>query len=254
MTTTADLRRALAAAGCPAPSQWPPQWHETTGSTNATARELADSGAPEWSLVAAGHQTDGRGRLGRTWVDRPGEALLFSVVLRPDIAPAAAGLLSLLAGAAMAEASAALVGAEIRCKWPNDLLIDGAKAGGILAEAQVSGGALAHVVMGVGVNLAAPEGVEGATGIGEADPMALLAGFLRTFRDGYRPGEPGFPADVVARWSRTAATLGREVEVSRAGADPVRGIATRVDELGGLVLDTAQGAVTVTSGEVTHLR
>ena len=108
MTTTADLERVLVAAGCAAPAQW----DETTGSTNATARARAEAGDPEWTLVAAGHQSEGQGRLGRSWEDRPGAALLFSVVLRPTIDPPDAGLLPVLAGAAMAEAAKASTGAD----------------------------------------------------------------------------------------------------------------------------------------------
>lgn len=253
VTTAADLERALAAAGCSAPVQW----DETTGSTNATARDLAEAGAPEWTLAAAGHQTAGRGRLGRIWQDRPGRALMFSLVLRPAIDPREAGLLPLLAGAAMAEAAGQIAGQiagrEVRCKWPNDLLIDEAKVGGILTEAQVAGGVLDHVVMGLGVNLEAPEAVAGAAALGDVDPMALLTAFLMRFREGYRPSGPGFADEVVRRWTEVASTLGRQVEATRADGVAVRGTAVSVDGLGGLVVDTTQGPVTVTSGEVIHL-
>ncbi len=249
MTTRADLERALATAGCSAPAFW----DETTGSTNATARDLAESGAPEWTLAAAGHQTKGRGRLGRTWLDRPGRALLFSLVLRPRMDPGAAGLLPLLAGAAMAEAGGALAGAGVRCKWPNDLLVGEAKVGGILTEAQVTGDLLDYVVLGLGVNLEVPEGIVGAAGLGAVAPMDLLTAFLVAFREGYRPSEAGFSSEVVRRWTRISSTLGREVETARAQGPAVRGTAVSVDELGGLVIDTATGSVSVTSGEVVHL-
>ncbi len=251
MTTTADLERVLVAAGCAAPAQW----DETTGSTNAAARARAEAGAPEWTLAATGHQTDGQGRLGRSWEDRPGAALLFSVVLRPSLEPADAGLLPILAGASMAEAARAVTGAEIRCKWPNDLLSEGGKVGGILMDSAVAGGRLRYAILGAGVNLEPPGGVPGARGLGiDVDPLALLEGFLRTFRDGYRPGTPGFGADVVDRWSRVSATLGRRVEAALAGDGVVRGIATSLDPHGGLIMETDRGPVTVISGEVMHLR
>ena len=251
MTTTADLERVLVAAGCAAPAQW----DETTGSTNVTARARAEAGDPEWTLVAAGHQVDGQGRLGRSWEDRPGAALLFSVVLRPMIDPPDAGLLPVLAGAAMAEVTKAVTGAEIRCKWPNDLLSEEGKVGGVLMESAVVGGRLRYAILGAGVNLDPPGGVPGARGLGvDVDPLALLEAFLRTFRDGYRPGSPGFTADVVDRWSRVSATLGRRVEAALAGDGVVRGIATGLDPHGALILETDRGPVTVTSGEVLHLR
>lgn len=251
MTTTADLERALAAAGIAAPARW----DEVTGSTNATARGLAERGAQEWTLVAAGHQTAGHGRLGRTWQDLPGRALMFSVVLRPAIEPQDAGLLSLLAGAAMAEAASEVSGATIRCKWPNDLLAQrGGKVAGILLESVVRDGVVRHVVMGLGVNLAPPEGVEGAAGIGaDVDPMTLLTGFLVRFRAGYRPGDPAFGPEVVRRWSAASATLGADVEVTRADGSHERGRATALDARGGLIVEAAEGPATVVFGEVAHL-
>jgi len=96
--TRDDLIAALAAIRVSAPVRA----DEVTGSTNASALAMAEDGAPAWTLVAAGHQTDGRGRLGRTWTDVPGRAVLVSVVLRPALPPARLGLLSLAAGAAVA--------------------------------------------------------------------------------------------------------------------------------------------------------
>ena len=147
------LARALAAAGLSAPVRW----DDVTGSTNANALALAAEGAPAWTLVGAGHQTAGRGRLGRNWVDRPGAALLCSVVLRPSWETDRLGLAALAAGAAMAEAASEMSGVEVRCKWPNDLLVGGRKVGGILSEAQASVEGIVHVVVGVGVNLEMPE-------------------------------------------------------------------------------------------------
>ena len=100
MLSRDDLLAALAAI----PVDAPVRAEEVTGSTNATAIELAEAGSPEWTLVSAAHQTDGRGRLGRTWTDVADGALLCSIVLRPALPPSRAGLLSLLAGACMAEA------------------------------------------------------------------------------------------------------------------------------------------------------
>ena len=119
MLSTAELERALADAGLVAPVHF----DEVTGSTNRTAWELAKAGAPEWTLVAAGHQTEGRGRLGRTWVDEPGSALSVSFVLRPSFDSNHVGVLPLWAGAAMAVAIRDLGGPDVRCKWPNDLVV-----------------------------------------------------------------------------------------------------------------------------------
>src|SRR5436189_2157788 len=92
--TDDDLLQVLAAITVTAPVRSA----EVTPSTNATAVAMAESGEPEWTLVATGHQTEGRGRLGRTWTGVPDAALLFSVILRAPLPPARTGLLSLLAG------------------------------------------------------------------------------------------------------------------------------------------------------------
>ncbi|MEO8422977.1 MAG: biotin--[acetyl-CoA-carboxylase] ligase [Actinomycetota bacterium] len=245
MLSLIELERALAALGLEAPARF----DEVTGSTNASAVELAEAGAPEWTLVAAGHQTAGRGRLGRTWTDMPGAALMFSFVLRPDLDPEEAGLIPLLAGAAMAAAIRDVAGIEVRCKWPNDLLLAGGKVGGILVESSVAEGRVTYAVVGIGLNLQAPNDVEAAAGLGDTDPAALFSAFLQRFRDGY----VRLPAGVVDAWTAVSATLGREVEIERLQGPPVRGTAIAVDERGALMIRTTSGIENVTSGEVEHL-
>ncbi len=245
MLSVTELERAFADLGLEAPVRF----DEVTGSTTVTALELAEAGAPEWTLVAAGHQTAGRGRLGRTWTDRAGAALMFSFVVRPSLEPERGGLIPLLAGAAMAVAIRDVAGVDVRCKWPNDLLLGDSKVGGILVESSVFDGRLAHVVVGIGVNLEAPGDVEAAAGIGDADPVALLTSFLRRFHHGYAQ----LPAGAAEAWTDVSATIGRSVEVTRRDGPSIRGRALAVDERGALVLETGNGSVTVSSGEVEHL-
>jgi BirA family transcriptional regulator, biotin operon repressor / biotin---[acetyl-CoA-carboxylase] ligase len=250
--TTVDLERALELAGLRAPTRW----DDVTTSTNETALAMAAGGAPEWTLVGAGHQTAGKGRLGRTWHDRAGEALMVSIVLRPAIAPSDAGLLTLLAGAAWAGAIEEVVGRTVRCRWPNDLLVGQAKVGGILAESSVTPGgrSLAHVVIGSGVNLVAPDGVRGAAGLGTgADPTELLGAFLRSFSGGYRSSADSFAVAVTTRWRTVAATLGRRVLATRTDGGSVEGLAVDIDRTGGLVIDTDEGREMVAFGELQHL-
>lgn len=250
MLTTDDLDRALAEAGLTAPVRA----DEVTGSTNATALVLAEAGCPEWTLVSATHQTTGRGRLGRAWEDAPGEALLCSFVLRPGLAPGSAGLLTLLAGASLAEAARSF-GVQAGCKWPNDLMTSEGKAGGILAEASVAGDTLRHVVMGTGVNLgAAPPGVPGAAALPGVAPGPLLGRYLAAFARRYAPAEAGFAEAVLAAAREVSVTLGREIEAVRADGGSVTGTAVDLDAEGGLVVETARGPVTLTFGEVVHLR
>ncbi len=249
----AELRRVLGEAEVP-PA--PVRYDAVTGSTNATALEMAQGGAPEWTVVAAGHQTAGRGRLGRTWVSSPGTALLFSVVLRPDLRPEEAVLLTLLAGASMARACDEMGVSGVRCKWPNDLLLGEAKVGGILAEAAVSGGGIEHVVLGVGVNLAVPPDTEGAGALPRVDPAALLRSFFAGLRRAYGHGSGGreFARQVLREYRPLCATLGRRVRATTTDGRTVEGTAVEVDDAGALVVDTGEGPATVGFGEVQHLR
>jgi BirA family transcriptional regulator, biotin operon repressor / biotin---[acetyl-CoA-carboxylase] ligase len=248
--TDDDLLQVLAAITVTAPVRSA----EVTPSTNATAVEMAEAGEPEWTLVAAGHQTEGRGRLGRTWTDVPDEALLFSFVLRPDLLPARTGLLSLLAGATMAEGIRATTGRRVTCKWPNDLLLrDGSKVGGILVESSVSGGAIRYVVVGVGVNLRAPEGEEGAGGIGPVELRTLLQAFIVRFAPVYTVADASFPVRVRNEWLPLSATIGQVVRAETVDGREVQGRAVGIDDFGSLLLSTDEGEARVAFGEIEHL-
>jgi BirA family biotin operon repressor/biotin-[acetyl-CoA-carboxylase] ligase len=235
--------------------QAPVRFEEVTGSTNATCRALARTGAPEWSVVAAAHQTSGRGRLDRVWVDEPGSALLFSVLLRPALPADHAGLVPLLAGVAMAAAAERVGAGDVRCKWPNDLVLGDAKVAGILAESSISGGIVDHVVVGVGVNLGRPpRGAEGAAAL-DAGDAELLEAFLDGLARRYAGARATLPERVVGEARDRSATLGRSVRATTLDGTVVEGIAVDIDRRGGLVLELGDGArVGVAFGDVEHLR
>jgi BirA family biotin operon repressor/biotin-[acetyl-CoA-carboxylase] ligase len=247
------LRGALSGAELPDGSVY---YAEELESTNATALELAAGGAPEWTLVAAERQTAGRGRLGRRWETPPAGGLLFSLVLRPTSAPDATPILTLLAGWAMALACTNhKPRIAVRCKWPNDLLLEGAKVGGVLAEARVTGGHLDHLVLGIGVNLGIPPPVEGAGALPFSDPLDLLDDFLFEFGRTYRwPGRQGLTAKTIRRYRPVCATLGRRVRARTIGGAAVEGVAEDLDTSGNLLVRTETGLETVGFGEVEHLR
>ncbi|HEX6230623.1 MAG TPA: biotin--[acetyl-CoA-carboxylase] ligase [Actinomycetota bacterium] len=243
------LVRALERIGRRAPVRF----DEVTRSTQETALRMAAEGAPEWTLVAAGHQTEGRGRLGRSWLDEPGRALMFSLVLRPALPPERGGLITLLAGVTVVEATAATSGRRAACRWPNDVLVDGRKAAGILAESRVEADRFEHVVVGVGVNLGAPPGdVPGAGAVDVADED-LLGAFLAAFAGRYAPADPGFPAAVVDAYRGVCATIGARVRARTTAGHTVQGRAVDVEGTGGLVIRTGGGLEVVRFGEVEHL-
>ena len=190
-------------------------------STQDIARPL-----PIGSVVVAEHQTAGRGRLDRRWESPPGTALLVSFVLPPN------PLLSLAAGVAAAEAC----GDHVRLKWPNDLLLHGAKVGGILVEARA-----AKSICGIGINLTwAPEGA--ATLNQDRDRL------LEKLRVELERWSSATPVAVLARWRELSDTLGRRVRVEMAGK-VVMGIAEDIGDNGELIVDGKP----VAFGSVIHL-
>jgi BirA family transcriptional regulator, biotin operon repressor / biotin---[acetyl-CoA-carboxylase] ligase len=244
------LRRALRSAGIP---DAPARYEDVVDSTNAVALRMAADGAPEWTVVAAGHQTAGRGRLGRRWESNAGQGLLFSFLLRPRLPAATVPLITLLAGTAMVEACAQ-AGVRAACKWPNDLLVEGAKVGGILAEGRVSGDRFEHVVVGVGMNVGStPPGLEGAGALPPLSSERLLGSFFVRFLATYRYPER-FAASVLEGYRPVCSTLGRRVRARTASGDVVEGVAVDVDAEGSLVLDAPGSRRAVAFGEVFHLR
>lgn len=171
-TLPGDLRRAKAGTLLGLPLRY---LDETT-STNDQAMEWAGIGASEGSMVIAAAQTSGRGRQGRHWLSAPGSGLWFSLVLRPGLAYPASGMLPLAAGFGVVAALRRL-GLPAALKWPNDALVRGRKAAGVLVEGKTEDGLLATAIVGIGVNWRIPDDPEiasRATGL-EAEFAALAA-------------------------------------------------------------------------------
>jgi BirA family biotin operon repressor/biotin-[acetyl-CoA-carboxylase] ligase len=137
-----------------------------------STQQLPSDDAPHGTIAVTEHQTEGRGRLGRVWMDEPGGSLLFSVVLRPRRPVREWPSFTLVAGEAAAAAVAAVTGRRPEIKPPNDLLLDGRKLAGILAEAQAG-----RIVLGIGVNVTAAAH-ERAAALGDVDRAELLAELL----------------------------------------------------------------------------
>lgn len=209
--------------------------------------------------MIADAQTGGRGRLGRLWHSPPGGNLYFSTVLRPPLPPHRAPPLTLAAAVALAE-TVEEAGAEPELKWPNDLLLDGKKAAGILTEMVTSGGRVEHVVLGVGVNLCAgdlpQELADRATSLAAIagreiarEPFAAsLCARIERWHDRFL--DEGV-APVVAAWKRRARLFGRTVTVA-SGRETLAGVAVDLDADGTLLLLTDDGRrVRVMAGEIT---
>jgi BirA family biotin operon repressor/biotin-[acetyl-CoA-carboxylase] ligase len=241
---------------------WDVHWLDEVDSTNTYVRDRARHGDPAGIVVVADHQTAGRGRLERRWESPPGANLLASVLLRPDCGP---GDVHLCAGAvalAGADACGSVAGAEPALKWPNDLLLGGAKLAGVLAEAEFAGPTLTAVVVGIGINVAWPGPVEaGGTCLddvgGAAEPVDrrdLLDHLLRALGPRCALLEEADGRRALAEEvRRRCATLGQQVRVTLAAGD-ITGRAAAIDEAGRLVVETAAGPRSVSAGDVVHLR
>jgi len=232
---------------------------DSIDSTNLEAQRLARAGAPEGTLVWAREQTSGRGRRGRQWSSPPGN-LYLSLLLRPAAAPAEAAGLGFLAAVALAEVLTELLPQEraVRCKWPNDVMVDGAKIAGILLEAEAMGEASPALVLGIGVNVGNhPEGLAypvtslAAVGGGASveDLLQRLAERLLAWHSQWR--RDGF-APVRARWLEFVAGLGEAVEL-RLDGQVIRGRFAALDPSGALLLELPEGGRRlVTAGDVSY--
>jgi BirA family biotin operon repressor/biotin-[acetyl-CoA-carboxylase] ligase len=227
---------------------------DETGSTNDDARALARDGAPHLSVVTADSQTAGRGRLDRTWTAEPGAALLASVVLRPATPVDRWTTIPLCVGVVVAEAVRARTGVPAVLKWPNDVLVDERKLGGILVEAEPP----SFAVVGFGINVnqtgfggdlvavATSLAMHGAIRLDRAD---LLATVVARLDDALRD-----EASTMERYRSLCETIGRRVRIERAAAEPLEGAAREVDPSGALVVDADVGTLSVPAGDVKHLR
>ncbi len=225
------------------------EYHDSIDSTNDRARELAAAGASDVAVVAD-EQTGGRGRLGRAW-ESPAGGIWTSVLLRPAVAPARAPLFTFAAAVAVARA-AREVGADARIKWPNDVLCGDRKLAGVLTEMEGETGRISWLVLGVGVNADVdPDTLPAGTTSLRAetdgvDRRRVLQGILEGLYD--RRG-----LDVLGEWRELSTTLGRRVRISTADGT-VEGEAVDVTDAGALVVETADGRETVTTGDCEHLR
>ena len=127
-------------------------YKETTDSTNADIRRMAEEGAKQGLLVVADGQTNGKGRRGRAWESKKGTNLYFSVLLKPEFAPDKASMITLVAAYSVAKAIVKNTGLDAKIKWPNDIVVNGKKVCGILTEMNLERDYIHHIVVGIGIN------------------------------------------------------------------------------------------------------
>lgn len=238
--------RARALARALAPDGWRVEVLARCGSTNQVVAERARSGEPAGLVVVAEQQTAGRGRLDRSWTSPPRAGLTLSVLLRPQLPAERFGWVPLWGGLAVARALREQAAVDAVVKWPNDVLVDGGKVGGLLAELPEPGA----VVLGIGLNVTTrpdelPDRATSLLQLGAAttDRDTVLRAVLRSL------------AAVLAEGSADAyralcSTIGARVRVELPGGGVVQGSADEVDDAGRLVVDGRA----YDAGDVVHLR
>ncbi|MET0701838.1 MAG: biotin--[acetyl-CoA-carboxylase] ligase [Mycobacterium sp.] len=234
-----------------------------TGSTNADL--LARSGAGEdirGAVLAAEFQNAGRGRHGRAWSAPARSQLSVSVAVdAAGVSPEGWGWLPLATGVALVDAVAEVTGVQAGLKWPNDVLVPTGKLAGILAEVAAPEPVIV-VGFGLNVTLTPAEAPDPAAvslamlGVAEIDRNLLLGKILDHLAGRIDSWQAAAGADEVlaADYRRRSVTLGTGVRVILPGDREVVGTARDIDALGRLLIDSAEGSVTVAAGDVTHLR
>ena len=232
---------------------------DRVSSTNDVARQLADAGELDGTVVIADEQTAGRGRLGRSWIAPARSSILMSLILRPNLEPRQLARVTMAISLAACDGIHSATGLEAQIKWPNDILLRKRKCGGILAEASITGDQLQYVIVGLGLNVnfavAAVQGLPGdATSLSdEADEqvsrVSLAQSILRS-ADGYylrmRAGE-----DLRREWRDRLVTLHQHVR-AQTPSGTEEGLAEDFDPEGALLLRRADGSLLrLIAGDVT---
>lgn len=235
---------------------------EEVGSTNNWAKQLAAQGAAEGTVAITERQTEGRGRLGRTWASAEGKGLWFSLVLRPQVSAAALAGITIMTAVSMSKAIYQTTGIQVDVKWPNDLLFQGKKLTGILAEMNGEMDRVNYLIIGIGLNVNHlisdfPEELqERATslriiGNREFDRKLILKEFLAIFESDYHRLTVGESQEIIHYARKHSATLGRQVTVSQGFGQTVSGKAVELDLDGSLWLEREDGKrEKIYSGEV----
>jgi BirA family biotin operon repressor/biotin-[acetyl-CoA-carboxylase] ligase len=231
-------------------------------STNDEAAALAGSGETDGAIVIAEAQRLGRGRIGRRWQSPKGLGLYLSVILRPTIPPHDAPVLTLMGAVAGTEAIERTTGLVTAIKWPNDLIVNGRKVGGMLGEMAVEGSRLLHVILGIGINVNQTEAdFDGelrqtasslrAEAGHPVDRTAIVRAFCESLDGWYERFLCDGPLPILEHARRRCLTLGRQV-TARFGDQEISGLAVELDDDGRLVIRDAMGAShRLLAGDVT---
>lgn len=237
---------------------------ETVSSTNTVALELAEK-ATEGTVVLADSQDKGRGRLGRTWISPSGVNIYMSIILRPQIKPKDGSLITIMSAVACAEAIRNVTGVKITTKWPNDLMINNKKVGGILTELKTQQQKITSAIVGIGINVNIdvrefPEEMkQTATSLKNEAGVSysrepIVAEILNEMDRWYKTLTTLEKEAILQAWKNLTSTLGRKVMIITP-QETLTGTAEAIDNEGMLIVRLPSGkSKRINSGDLKILQ
>jgi BirA family biotin operon repressor/biotin-[acetyl-CoA-carboxylase] ligase len=230
-------------------------------STMDIALQLGIKGCPSGTLVLAETQTKGRGRLGRSWFSPKYKGIYLSLILRPKILPNLCPILTLLSAVSICEAIKETIGLDARIKWPNDILIQNKKSGGILTELNAEMDEIRFVAMGIGINVNNDKETlpANATSLKEQkkediNRIELLKELLRKIEANFLLFQEKGSSPIIEKWEQHNTTLGRRVKIICQKKN-IEGHAIGIDTSGALLVRRESGVIEkVTAGDVVHCK
>lgn len=236
-------------------------YFDTIDSTNTKAQELAEKGYPSGTLVVADKQDSGKGRRGRSWVSPSGTGIFMTLMIKPDINPNNASMLTLVAALAVAKAITSVTGEEAMIKWPNDIVINGKKVCGILTEMNAQFDYINHIVVGIGINVhneSFPEEISqmasslmieaGGKRFHRAQIIAETMSYFEQYYDTFLKTQD--LSALVREYDELLVNRNKSVRVLDP-KEPFDGKAMGITSKGELIVDTWESRKLVSSGEVS---
>ena len=236
-------------------------YFDTIDSTNTKAQELAEKGYPSGTLVVADKQESGKGRRGRSWVSPSGTGIFMTLMIKPDINPNNASMLTLVAALAVAKAITSVTGEEAMIKWPNDIVVNGKKVCGILTEMNAQFDYINHIVVGIGINvhnesfseeisqMASSLMIEaGGKRFHRAQIIAETMSYFEQYYDTFLKTQD--LSALVREYDKLLVNRNKSVRVLDP-KEPFDGKAMGITPKGELIVDTWESRKLVSSGEVS---
>lgn len=236
-------------------------YFDTIDSTNTKAQELAEKGYPSGTLIVADKQESGKGRRGRSWVSPSGTGIFMTLMIKPDINPNNASMLTLVAALAVAKAITSVTGEKALIKWPNDIVVNGKKVCGILTEMNAQFDYINHIVVGIGINVhneSFPEEISQmasslmieASGkrFHRAQIIAETMSYFEQYYDTFLKTQD--LSALVREYDKLLVNRNKSVRVLDP-KEPFDGKAMGITPKGELIVDTWESRKLVSSGEVS---